>query len=98
MIPSLDLGRSLAELGPELDAALREVGFVTVRNHGVPDDLRDRYFDAIEEFFAMPLSDTGRSRSATRRATAVTSASGPRRSTERSATPTMRSALPRPGI
>jgi isopenicillin N synthase-like dioxygenase len=57
MIPSLDLGRSLDELGPQLDAALREVGFVTVRNHGIADDVRDRYFDAIREFFAMPIAD-----------------------------------------
>jgi isopenicillin N synthase-like dioxygenase len=57
MIPSLDLGRSLDELGPQLDAALQDVGFVTVRDHGIPEDVRDRYFDAIRTFFALPLSD-----------------------------------------
>lgn len=57
VIPSLDLSRPVDELGPELDAALRGVGFVTVRNHGVPDDVRDRYFDAIRSFFDLPLAD-----------------------------------------
>jgi hypothetical protein len=44
----------LDELGPALDAALREVGFVTVRNHGIPDDVRAAYFDAMRAFFALP--------------------------------------------
>jgi len=56
MVPSLDLSQPLDELGTELDAALRQTGFFTVRNHGVPDDVRQRYFDAMREFFALPLA------------------------------------------
>lgn len=57
MIPSLDLSRPVDELGPELDAALQDVGFVTVRNHGIPTEITDRYFDAMRAFFALPLAD-----------------------------------------
>ena len=49
------LGDQASRTAAEIDGALREVGFVTVVGHGVPDDVRGRYFDAIREFFALPL-------------------------------------------
>ena len=54
-IPSIDLERSLDDLGPELDEGLRRVGFVTVRNHGIPDGVRSDYFEAMRAFFDLPL-------------------------------------------
>ncbi len=44
-----------AEVAAELDAALREVGFITVTGHGLDDAVRSAYFDAMREFFAQPL-------------------------------------------
>lgn len=55
MIPSLDLSLPLDELGPRLDDALRTTGFFTVRHHGVADEVRDRYFAAMREFFDLPI-------------------------------------------
>lgn len=37
-----------------VDAALRDIGFVTVTGHGVGEDVRAAYFDAMRRFFAMP--------------------------------------------
>lgn len=53
-IPSIDLDRPLDEIGPELDDALRRVGFVTVRNHGIDDAVRTAYFDAMRAVFDLP--------------------------------------------
>jgi isopenicillin N synthase-like dioxygenase len=55
VVPSLDLSRSDPELAAQLDRALRDVGFVTVRDHGVPDEVRETYFAALREFFALPI-------------------------------------------
>lgn len=37
-----------------IDEALQSVGFLLVTGHGVDDDLHDRYFAAMREFFALP--------------------------------------------
>lgn len=63
-IPAIDVGpfatgselptpeaRAVAD---SVDVALREIGFVTVTGHGVPDDVRAAYFEAMREFFALP--------------------------------------------
>lgn len=67
MIPTIDLApfATGAELpsGPasvaaaEIDAALREVGFVTVVGHGVSSEVKQAYFDAMREFFGRPLEE-----------------------------------------
>lgn len=36
----------------ELGKAFEDIGFVSVRNHGVPQDVIDNYYDAIKVFFA----------------------------------------------
>lgn len=51
---SSDRARSEAA---RLDAALCDTGFVVVTGHGIDDDVRSRYFDAMREFFALPLSE-----------------------------------------
>lgn len=38
----------------EIDAALRQVGFVTVTGHGVEAGVKARYFDAMRSFFSLP--------------------------------------------
>ena len=38
----------------ELGKAFEDIGFVSVRNHGVPQEVIDNYYDAIKEFFAKP--------------------------------------------
>ena len=40
----------------ELGKAFHEVGFVGVRNHGVPQDLVDGFYSASKEFFSQPVS------------------------------------------
>lgn len=45
------------QIATELDDALCEVGFFTVVNHGIDERLRDRYFAAVRDFFALPTAD-----------------------------------------
>ena len=40
-----------------IDQALRETGFLMVKGHGVTDDVKQRYFDKMHEFFALPLEE-----------------------------------------
>ena len=47
--------RKVAETVASIDAALRETGFLLVTGHGVEPDVRHRYFDAMREFFALPI-------------------------------------------
>ena len=32
------------------------MGFVTIRNHGIPDEVRERHFAAMREFFSLPVA------------------------------------------
>ncbi|MGI3782862.1 MAG: 2-oxoglutarate and iron-dependent oxygenase domain-containing protein, partial [Janthinobacterium lividum] len=41
----------------ELDVACREVGFVQVLGHGVPDPVVAGLADAMDDFFGLPLED-----------------------------------------
>ncbi|TAE08185.1 MAG: isopenicillin N synthase family oxygenase [Bacteroidetes bacterium] len=38
-----------------LGTAYEEVGFVAVKNHGVPDDVIARQYQLVQEFFSLPL-------------------------------------------
>lgn len=40
-----------------LGKAYREVGFVSVKNHGVPAELIDRFYALVKAFFAMPVAE-----------------------------------------
>lgn len=39
----------------QLGQAYEEVGFVAVKNHGVPDKLIEELYDQVQQFFALPL-------------------------------------------
>jgi isopenicillin N synthase-like dioxygenase len=39
----------------ELGKAFEDVGFVSVKNHGVPSSLIEEYYDLVHRFFALPL-------------------------------------------
>jgi isopenicillin N synthase-like dioxygenase len=39
----------------ELGKAYEEVGFVAVKNHGIPDKLIDELYQYVKEFFSLPL-------------------------------------------
>ncbi len=61
-IPSVDLSLFLsdnpqykADFVQELGKAFEEVGFVAVKNHGVPDQLIDDLYKYVQEFFSLPL-------------------------------------------
>ena len=64
LIPTIDLapfapGTELStpaarRTAAAIDAALREVGFVTVVGHGVAPDVKERFFDAMRTFFSLP--------------------------------------------
>lgn len=43
-----------------IDSSLREIGFLTVHNHGIPAEVKDRYFAAMKEFFAQPIEEKER--------------------------------------
>ena len=39
----------------DLGKAYEEFGFVSVKNHGIPDELIERLYKYVQQFFAMPL-------------------------------------------
>src|SRR5215217_5727426 len=39
----------------KLGKAYEEVGFVAVKNHGVPDELIAHIYEYVQQFFALPL-------------------------------------------
>ncbi|HRG88156.1 MAG TPA: 2-oxoglutarate and iron-dependent oxygenase domain-containing protein, partial [Chitinophagales bacterium] len=59
-IPIVDLSEFLAggekkhKFVEELGKAFEDVGFVSVRNHGVPQELIDNYYAAVKKFFDLP--------------------------------------------
>lgn len=44
-----------AEFVQKLGTAYEEVGFVAVKNHGVPDSLIEDLYDYVQQFFSLPL-------------------------------------------
>ena len=61
-IPVLDLERfesknpgTVAAAARELDGICREIGFVVVGNHGVPEPVQTALYDAAHAFFDLPL-------------------------------------------
>jgi isopenicillin N synthase-like dioxygenase len=40
----------------DLGRAYEEFGFVSVKNHGIPDDLIEKLYKYVQQFFAMPLT------------------------------------------
>lgn len=62
-IPIVDLarftdgsGQHREEFVQQLGKAFEEVGFVTVRNHGIPEDLIADIYKYVQQFFALPLA------------------------------------------
>jgi isopenicillin N synthase-like dioxygenase len=59
-IPTVDLSDFLAggerkqNFVHQLGKAFEEVGFVSVKNHGVPQELIDKYYESVKKFFALP--------------------------------------------
>lgn len=43
------------EIAAAIDRTLCETGFLLVTGHGVHDEVRERYFDAMRRFFALPI-------------------------------------------
>jgi isopenicillin N synthase-like dioxygenase len=61
-IPSVDLADFLSgdpvrknDFVQKLGKAYEEVGFVAVKNHGVPDELIGDLYRYVQEFFSLPL-------------------------------------------
>lgn len=44
------------ETATAIDETLRSTGFLLVTGHGVDDGVRNSYFDAMREFFALPIA------------------------------------------
>ena len=62
-IPVLDLQRFesadptvVAGAARELDEICREIGFVVISNHGVPEETQNALYDAAQSFFDLPLA------------------------------------------
>ena len=60
-LPVVDLNKYLSgdqdlkiEFIKDLGDALHNVGFVAIRNHGIPQDLVDQYYAAAKKFFSLP--------------------------------------------
>jgi len=60
-IPSLDLAdftsgneQEKAEFVKKLGVAFRNIGFVAIKNHGLSQELQDRLYTSIKDFFALP--------------------------------------------
>ncbi|WP_144107119.1 isopenicillin N synthase family dioxygenase [Paraburkholderia sp. BCC1886] len=63
-VPVIDLGpyfegtpEGRAKVAKEVDEACRSIGFLVIRNHGVPAELIDRVTKVSREFFALPLAE-----------------------------------------
>ncbi|TDW99700.1 isopenicillin N synthase family dioxygenase [Dinghuibacter silviterrae] len=61
-IPSVDLQqftsggpKDKADFVAKLGSAFEEVGFVAVKNHGIPQPLIDKMYGVVQDFFALPL-------------------------------------------
>ena len=61
-IPSVDLAEFLSgdekrknSFVQSLGKAYEEVGFVAVKNHGIPDQLIAAQYDQVQQFFSLPL-------------------------------------------
>lgn len=61
-IPAIDLRdfthgtpEQKAKFVQDLGKAYEDVGFVSVRNHGLSDDLRDNLYNSVKKFFTLPL-------------------------------------------
>jgi len=61
-IPSVDLSKFTSgnptlkqEFVQEIGKAFHEVGFVAVTNHGVPQNLIDKFFGSAKSFFSLPV-------------------------------------------
>ncbi len=62
MIPLFDLGRfestnpaEATAAARDLDSICREIGFVVIHNHGVPETVQTALYDAAQAFFDQPL-------------------------------------------
>ena len=44
-------------IAAEIDETLQTTGFLLVSGHGVTDEVRDAYFDAMRAFFALPVEE-----------------------------------------
>lgn len=62
VIPVVDLSKftngneaERMEFVKKLGDAFHEVGFVGVRNHGIPKELIDQFYDSSKEFFSLPV-------------------------------------------
>ncbi|KAI9033766.1 oxidoreductase [Phycomyces nitens] len=65
-LPVLDLSKyqpnnpssqSSQDFLKELDTTMREIGFFYVKNHGVPLELQQNAFEAMKDFFKLPLEE-----------------------------------------
>lgn len=61
-IPSVDLGEFLSgdpgkknQFVQNLGKAYEEIGFVAVKNHGIPDELISDLYKYVQQFFSLPL-------------------------------------------
>ncbi len=61
-IPTVDISDFLAggerkqKFVEQLGRAFEDVGFVSVKNHGVPQELINEYYDAVKKFFSLPVA------------------------------------------
>jgi isopenicillin N synthase-like dioxygenase len=64
IIPVLDLSEYLdgnemqkKKFVNDLGKAYEEIGFAAIENHGIPQDLIDKFYEQVETFFAMPVQE-----------------------------------------
>lgn len=55
LVPVIDL--QSPDAPKQIDAACRDVGFLSVINHGIPEDVITRMLAATDDFFALPIKD-----------------------------------------
>jgi isopenicillin N synthase-like dioxygenase len=56
-VPHIDLAGDRGRVAEQLDAACREVGFMQITGHGIPQPVIDAMLAATDEFFALPLDE-----------------------------------------
>lgn len=64
IIPVLDLNDYLSndiqrkqQFVKDFGKAYEEIGFAAIENHGIPNDITEKFYKSIEQFFALPTED-----------------------------------------
>ena len=57
IIPVIDIGQPREQVAAELARACTDIGFLSIVNHGVPQDVMDNMWKETHDFFDLPVAE-----------------------------------------